>query len=432
MQSLIAVIVGGFIVWPALVQAQSNDSITALNRQGRWSEAAAAAQALLRSDGEPAQKCETRAILVYALSRLGRLDEVREQAAAFDSECGVLPDGHWARREVDAARPGDVATSSIASSEVAIALSKDGGDGEGDWQVASASTLGVDTTVLREHRTLCARTHADACLVVRKGAIVDEWYGPRYVQPIGAMSSTKSVTGLLIGILEAQGRLSVDDPVARWLPEWRAGAEAGVTIRHLLAMTSGLPDERKTSDVGHVRDKEALVFGLGVPGTPGGGWAYTNNGAFLLSPIIKRAAGEPVADFAERVLFAPLGMRNTRFHVYPDGQAWTHADLQTTPRDLARLGQVMLDGGRWRDAQVVPAEWVRASTVPSQRFHPYGLLWWLDVDGGFAARGYLDTNLYVFPDRELVVVRMQARPAGPVVPYDAEAQRLFKRLVPGP
>ena len=119
-------------------------------------------------------------------------------------------------------------------------------------------------------------------------------------------------------------------------------------------------------------------------------------------------------------------------HVYPEGQAWTHADMETTARDFARIGQLMLDGGKWRGTQVVPAEWVAESVRASQSFMPYGLLWWLNVPGGFAARGHLDTNLYVFPDRGLVIARMQAKPAGPVVPYDAEAQRLFKRLVPGP
>lgn len=66
-------------------------------------------------------------------------------------------------------------------------------------------------------------------------------------------------------------------------------------------------------------------------------------------------------------------------------------ELETTPCDLARISQMMLDGGRWRGRPVVPEAWIRASTERSQPFAEYGLLWWLNVPGGFAARGYLDT-----------------------------------------
>jgi CubicO group peptidase (beta-lactamase class C family) len=103
--------------------------------------------------------------------------------------------------------------------------------------------------------------------------------------------------------------------------------------------------------------------------------------------------------------------------------------METTPRDLARVGQLMLDGGRWHGKQVVPEAWVRASVQPSQRVNPeYGLLWWLDVPGGFASRGYLNTSMYVFPARELVVVRMQARPVPGAADYERTALGLFARM----
>lgn len=227
-----------------------------------------------------------------------------------------------------------------------------------DWRTASPAALGMDTSALAAHRDLCQRSGADACVVVHKGAVVQEWYGPGYAEPMTAMSSTKSVTGLLSGMLVGDGKLSADDPVGRYIPRWRAGAEAGVTVRHLLTMTSGLPDfPAGAREVGTVTDKEGFAFALPLATRPGEAWAYSNDGAFLLSPLLDRAAGEPVGDYAARRLFAPLGMRRTRLHVYPEGQAWTHADMETTARDLARLGQLMLNGGRWDGKQVVPEAW---------------------------------------------------------------------------
>jgi CubicO group peptidase (beta-lactamase class C family) len=230
-------------------------------------------------------------------------------------------------------------------------------------------------------------------------------------------------------MLIADGKMSLDDPVSRFIPEWRAGASGGVTVRHLLTMTSGLPDERQVSDVGGVEDKERFVFGLPIATRPGERWAYTNNGVFLLSPLLDRAAGEPIDNYARRRLFEPLGMKGSEFHVYPEGQAWTHADMHTTPRDLARIGQMMLSGGRWEGRQIVPESWVNASVQPLEGNRDYRLLWWLNVPGGFAARGYLDTNLYVLPDVGIVVVRMQSAPRASSYDYEPRAFDLFRRIV---
>jgi CubicO group peptidase (beta-lactamase class C family) len=177
-----------------------------------------------------------------------------------------------------------------------------------------------------------------------------------------------------------------------------------------------------------VDDKNAFVFSLPLDAEPGARWAYSNEGVQLLSPLLSRTAGEPIQDYARRRLFEPLGMANTRLHVYPQGVAWTYADLETTPRDLVRIGQMMLQRGRWDGEQVVPEAWVEASVTPIPQNPDYGLLWWLDVPGGFAARGYLDTDVYVLPERDLVVVRMQSKPAWAPESYRSAALDLFGRF----
>jgi CubicO group peptidase (beta-lactamase class C family) len=101
---------------------------------------------------------------------------------------------------------------------------------------------------------------------------------------------------------------------------------------------------------------------------------------------------------------------------------------------MARIGLLMLNNGTWQGEQIISETWVSEMTSPSQQLYPdYGLLWWLMNDPpGFMASGYLNTNLYVFPASDLIVVRMQRNP-GPNQEeqnYEPEALELFKNMVP--
>jgi CubicO group peptidase (beta-lactamase class C family) len=89
----------------------------------------------------------------------------------------------------------------------------------------------------------------------------------------------------------------------------------------------------------------------------------------------------------------------------------------------------MLNNGLWQNRRIVSSEWIKKSTERSQQFENYGLLWWLyDEPKGFAAHGYLDTNLYVFPKQNLIVARMQSKPQKQYISHEKEALRLFGQL----
>ncbi|WP_412060923.1 serine hydrolase domain-containing protein [Rubrivirga sp. IMCC45206] len=414
-----------------LAVSASAQTAMELGQAGRYAEAAELAeQTLADADAGSDRACE--ALVHAALSRTfdGEADRARPHLARFDAECADAGP-EWGARAIDRVRDaierGPFLLPTMSTRPPASAA----GD---DWPVADDPVaLGLDAEALADHADVCARSGAAACVVVWRGQIVQELYAPSYAEPIEAMSSTKSVAGLLAGMLIGEGALAADDPVADYVPEWAGGAAAGVTVRHLLTMTSGLQsshtDRPRTSAVGGVSDKDSLVATLPLVDPPGTVWAYSNEGTYLLSPVLRRAAGEPLEAYAARELFEPLGMENTRLHVYPDGQAWTHSTMWTTPRDLARIGQLMLHGGRWNGEAVVPADWIAESVRPSQTVNPaYGLLWWLDAPEGFAARGYLDTNLYVLPERDLVVVRMQAQPSPGARRYEQAAFEVFRRL----
>jgi CubicO group peptidase (beta-lactamase class C family) len=248
--------------------------------------------------------------------------------------------------------------------------------------------------------------------VIRHDKIVQEWYSPRYADPMMAMSSTKSVTGLLVTMLIADGRIhGLDDRACLYVQAWCTGMRGAVTIRQLMSMTSGLAMRAADSSVGFVSDKDRFVIGLTPANPPGTTWAYSNEGAQLLSPILDAAAGEPIQAYAARRLFGPTGMASTALHIDQAGHAWTYADMYTTARDFARIGVLALHHGDWLGTQVFPADAIDTLTTAQALNSRYGLLWWLDPEAhAYATHGHLDTDIHVVPALDLVVVRMQSKP----------------------
>jgi hypothetical protein len=284
--------------------------------------------------------------------------------------------------------------------------------GDGFWQTGDPAKMGWKEPAiqaLKEHVKLCQETGADGCLVVYRGKIVSEWQSPRYFWPMFAMSSTKSITGLLTGMARGDGKIdSVDDPVGKYLSEWREGRRGRATVRHVLTMTSGLGEITEDEWEKFWEDHNTFVLNKTPKDEPGEKWEYSNVGVQLLSPLLDRALGEPVQDYAAQRLFEPLGMDETELYVNRHGNAITYADCMTTCRDMARLGLLMLHDGRWQGKQIVPADWVRESVQPCKHKDDYGYLWWLyERPKGFAMLGYLHNDCYCFPQKDLVIVRMQ-------------------------
>lgn len=312
-----------------------------------------------------------------------------------------------------------------------------------EWPVAAPDSLGLDLDALEAHRALCESSEATACLVAWRGHVVQEWYAPDYQGTPEAMqmwidtrSAVKSVAAVLAGMLIADGRIpSVDAPVATLLPEWTAGADGGVTLRHLLSMTSGVarnPAGVQGPGVVAARDTRSFVLQLGLDAAPGERWAYSNEGAQLLSPLLERAAGRPLAAFARERLFDPLGMRTSYLMVDEYYSTVTIGGMQTRLREFARIGQLVANGGTWNGERLLPAEWIDAMLTPGPRNPYYGYLWWVDPELGMAsAAGTFDQVLYVFRDLDLVVVRLQRDPkSGRNGHYwNRETPRLLRRIV---
>lgn len=310
----------------------------------------------------------------------------------------------------------------------------------------TSEVMPPNSQAIEDYIHLCQDTNADSCVIFWKGNLLKSWYSPKYKIPVYMMSSTKSVSALLIGMLIDDGKItSIEDPVSKYIPEWSTGQKAKVKIRHLLSHTAGFKTIKGRDSVGYQADKNPHVINLPLTYEPGTKFIYSNEGVQLLSPIMDIAAGEPIQNYAKRRLFDPLGLKNTSLNLDSKKHSWTYADMKSTPEEFALIGQLMIKKGLWNNQRIVSEEWIKLMTTPSQDLESMaGLLWWLfpsDVRAtkvhsmrglygkGFATLGNLDTDMYVFPSNELVIVRTQANPKPSKRNYQEELVGILKRII---
>ena len=179
-------------------------------------------------------------------------------------------------------------------------------------------------------------------------------------------SVAKTFTSVAVGIAEDEGLLSVDDPVLRHLPAFAPVAGAGVegvTIRHLLTMSSGLGWRWASPDADHPGDPAADFLATSPAAPPGTTFQYRGAGTYVLGRIIHASAGVDLRDYLIPRLFTPLGIANPQWHRCPRGHSLGAVGLFLRTSEIARLGQALLDGGSYRGRQLVPAAYADSLTT---------------------------------------------------------------------
>lgn len=260
-------------------------------------------------------------------------------------------------------------------------------------------------------------TRSDAVLVLHRGVPVLSAGDPD--EPVHVMSVTKSVVALAIGRMLLDGDLeSLDVPVSELLPAWRQGRKAEITIRHLLTHTSGLQDVSNAGlEIEPAPDVVALAIAAEVESDPGSAFRYNNKAVNLLPWIVEELTGEPIDRYLERTVFADLGIGRVTWLRDPAGTPYGMAGLTIGAADLARLGRLVGNGGVWEGRPVIDSAFARAAVEPQHELHErHGLLWWLlpGEDGapeGFYGNGWLGQWLVVFPEADVVGVRLVSRDA---------------------
>lgn len=329
---------------------------------------------------------------------------------------------------------------------------------DADWEVATPDAAGFDPAALcavLDH-AVAVDANLHAILVVRGGRLVAELYRRGSDAPIDVRyglanpfasdvafdaealhdvrSISKSVVGLLVGIAAAEGTMgSLSAPVLDAYPalaDLRTEGRDAITFEHLLTMSSGLGwsewrEGPVTSDETRLfwkSDPVRFVFDRPLESPPGTRFEYNGGATATLADHLERTTGRPLVEFARTELFEPLGI--TRFVWATDlrDRPMAYAGLRLRPRDMAKLGRLVLDGGRWNGRQVVPEAWIEASlrphvsrgeSIPSDFAGDagYGLQWWTGnvpwhgQELAFAAAvGNGGQRIYVVPALDLVVV----------------------------
>ncbi|MCB9578635.1 MAG: serine hydrolase [Polyangiaceae bacterium] len=224
-------------------------------------------------------------------------------------------------------------------------------------------------------------TDSAALVVIHDGKVVrDEWYSRRK-DPIQTMSITKSVLSLTVGCLVDEKKLAVDDPVGRFYPEWHKGEHQGITVRHLLTHSSGIDEGKGTGVIYRSKSFVGLTLSSPQVNPPGTHFEYSNRGANLLAGVIAKAAGEPTEKVVARCLLRPLGIESYWWSKDKTGQVHGLAGLHLLPRDLAKIGELVLGEGEVDGQRVVSADWIRRSTAELAAVQPknrrLGMMWWL-------------------------------------------------------
>lgn len=321
-----------------------------------------------------------------------------------------------------------------------------------DWLVAAPESQGIASealaAVLDAGEALGVMR---SLLVVRKGVLIGErYYGGVSASDLLAVNSvTKSVSSILVGLAMQQGKIaSLSDTLRMLLPEAAArvptAAANSVTLAQILSGTSGLVYDYRSQLrlLASAPDPVFFVQGLASDVQTPAAWAYNDAAISLISPILERAQGMPLEEFAKRDLFAALGIERFEWSRDKTGRCLSYMGLKLRARDLAKIAWTMVNGGQWRGAQVLPARWVDDSTrarVPAGwRVAPiadtgYGYLWFtgnLNRRPVAWAWGYGAQFAMLVPSLQLAIVTSATDPHPRDLPsQNAAVMNLVARIV---
>lgn len=289
------------------------------------------------------------------------------------------------------------------------------------------------------------QSNVHAVLVVRHGKLVFEHYfsgtDEEWGRAVGEVafgpetkhderSVTKSIVALMLGIAIDQGLIkSIDEPVLSYFPEYadlRTPHKDRIKVRDLITMSAGLEwhedDTPYTSDANSENrmdsapDPYRYALQQAVVAPPGQVWNYNSGATEVVAAVLKKASGKPVDELARTLLFAPLGITDVDWPHNAKGDPIAAGALRLRPRDLAKIGQLVLQRGTWNGARVVSASWIDAAMTPEinvSGFNAlfYGYFLWLGrslVDRRevrwAAAVGLGGQRVFIVPELDLVVV----------------------------
>jgi CubicO group peptidase (beta-lactamase class C family) len=310
------------------------------------------------------------------------------------------------------------------------------------WESSTLSAQGIDVSAIEEMiENVLNGVYKDihSITIARNGKLVlaEYFFGTDFMgSPVQfdwyvyhtQMSVTKSFTSALIGIAFDLGLLTdIDTPLRSFFPEYPdidwSGGKSEITLKHLLTMSAGLDwDEWSYSytdprnihtQMNDSPDQIKFVLNRPMAYEPGTVFVYNSGLTFVLGEIIRKVSSLPADEFAYQYLFFPMGIEHYYWIVFPNGVIHTGGGLYLHPRDMAKLGQLYLNGGTWNGKRLISQQWIDESIKQHIAMTPaggYGFKWWLEkhewngtIIDSYSALGWGGQYIYVFPELELVV-----------------------------
>lgn len=270
-----------------------------------------------------------------------------------------------------------------------------------------------------------SRNEFHSFMLLRHGKVVAEgWWNP--YQPglkHTLYSVSKSFTSTAVGFAVNEGRLNVNDKVVSFfpkdLPAVVSSYLAGLTVKDLLCMLEGQDPDPTVNIAGG--DSNWIKGFLATPfvNKPGEHFLYNTMGVYMLAAIVEKKTGQHLVDYLKPRLFEPLGINNEDWEDSPQGIDVGGWGLRLRTEDMARMGQLYLQRGKWNGKQVLPAEWVADATASYNSEGPvwarntptdssdwkqgYGYLFWRCRHHAFRADGAYGQLIVVMPEEDAVV-----------------------------
>jgi CubicO group peptidase (beta-lactamase class C family) len=293
-----------------------------------------------------------------------------------------------------------------------------------------------------------ADTDTDGLAILHRGKVIHEHYanGMTSSTPHILMSVSKSLTGIVAGMLVERGKLDPDQKVVSIIPELEESVYSGATVRHVLDMRVGLDfDENYLATSGPIveyrkatnwnplgegeRPSDLRTFLVSLKernGSDGGPVHYVSTNTDLLGWILERASGVRFADLLSTLLWQPMGAQCSAYITVDRlGAPRCAGGICTTTMDLARVGQLILQNGRRNDTQIIPARWIEdmrgagdakawaAGDLVSyfgERTMHYRNQWYMLRERGIAfGLGVYGQNVFVDKASELVIAKLSSQ-----------------------
>lgn len=279
-------------------------------------------------------------------------------------------------------------------------------------------------------------TRTEGLLILKNDTIIHESYyeGLEQNESHISWSMAKSFTSALVGILHDQGLFDLDDPVTKYLPDFKGTGYDGVTIINLLNMSSGVRFNEDYGDFYSDINRFGRAFAMGSSirefakslknERPQGTYNhYVSIDTQVLGLLLMAVSGKTITELTQQYLWTPLGMEyDGQWIIDNKGDEIALGGLNATLRDYTKMGVCFKNDGYFNNQQIVPKEWVKASidldkphlqagvNELSSNIHGYGLQWWVPVNNpdAFAMGGIYNQYVYIDPVNDIVITKLSA------------------------